>query len=171
MLRAIRKLFCCRSGATTVEFAVAFPFVMWILFMFVEVGVLTMRTTLLKRGLSQATRDVRLGDPSVASVDAFRSRVCDYVYALSDCENSLNIEMTAIENGNFESFKCRNRENDAWTPSTTFNPGQPEEIMLVRACLLVRPVFPGAGIGAALARDVGGDYAIVATSAFMNEPE
>ena len=42
--------------------------------------------------------------------------------------------------------------------------------MLVRACILVKPVFPGAGIGADLARQLNGEYAIVATSAFMNEP-
>lgn len=170
MIRAIRRFFLDRRGTTTVEFAVAFPFFMWILFMFAEVGVLTIRTSLLKRGLSMATRDVRVGDPAIMNIDAFRARVCDYIYAVSNCTTSLNIEMTLIENGSFDQFKCVNRENPDWTPETTFNPGDREKIMLVRACLLVNPVFPGAGIGAALSRELNGEYAIVATSAFMNEP-
>ena len=171
MIRTIRKYFFCRSGATTTEFAVAFPFLMWILFMFVEIGVFSIRTSLLKRGLSMATRDVRTGDPAIMSIDAFRSRVCDYTYALSDCNTSLNIEMTPIVDGDFTQFKCINRENEDWTPSTTFDPGAREQIMLVRACLLVKPVFPGAGIGADLSRELNGEYAIVATSAFQNEPK
>ena len=170
MIRAIRRFFFAREGSATMEFAVAFPFFMWILFMFVEIGVLTVRTALLKRGLSITTREVRVGDPSVMTHEAFLARVCDYTYPLTDCADTLNIEMTPIENGNFESFKCINRENEEWTPDTTYNPGEREQIMLVRACLLVKPVFPGAGIGADLARGLNGDYAIVAMSAFMNEP-
>ena len=34
MIRAIRRFFFDREGTTTTEFAVAFPFFMWILFMF-----------------------------------------------------------------------------------------------------------------------------------------
>lgn len=170
MIRAIRRFCFNRKGATTTEFAIAFPFLMWILFMFVEIGVFTVRTALLKRGLSMTTRDVRVGDTSVMNIDAFRNRVCEYTFALSDCAASLNIEMTPIENGSFDAFKCVNREDPNWTPVTTFTPGQREQIMLVRACLLVTPVFPGAGIGADLSRELNGEYAIVAMSAFMNEP-
>ena len=79
--------------------------------------------------------------------------------------------MTPIVDGDFTQFKCINRENEDWTPSTTFDPGAREQIMLVRACLLVKPVFPGAGIGADLSRELNGEYAIVATSAFQNEPK
>lgn len=170
MIRAIRRFFFNRDGATTTEFAVAFPFFMWILFMFTEIGVLTLRTAMLKRGLSIATRDVRVGDPAVLTLSGFRTSVCNNAFFLQDCADSLLIEMTKIENANLATFNCVNRADETLTPATTFNPGKPDEIMLVRACILVKPVFPGAGIGADLARQLNGEYAIVATSAFMNEP-
>ena len=171
MIRTIRKFFLGRNGSTTAEFAIAFPFFMWILFMFVEVGVLTMRTSLLKRGLAMAVRDVRVGDQWVMQIDAFRDRVCEYTFALSDCATSLNIEMAPIEDGQVHAFKCVNREHPSWTPAATFDPGSREQIILVRACLLVKPVFPGASLGADLSRELNGEYAIVAMSAFMNEPK
>lgn len=170
MIRRIRRLFRKEDGAVTTEFAIAFPFFMWILFMFVEVGVYTMRMAMLKRGLSMTTRDVRIGDPAVLNLDSFKDAVCNNAFFLADCRDSLVIEMTRIENGDFDQFTCVNRADETLTPATTFNPGQPDEIILVRACVLVKPVFPGAGIGADLSRTLNGEYALTATSAFMNEP-
>ena len=170
MIRAIRKFCFNRRGATTTEFAIAFPFFMWIMFMFAEIGVLSLRTGLLKRGLSMATYEARVGSTDVMNIAEFRNRVCEHTYAMSDCASSLNIEMSIIEDGNFAEFKCRNRENDDWTPATTFTPNVRNRIMLVRACILVNPVFPGAGIGADLSRGLNGEYAIVATTAIVTEP-
>ena len=171
MIRRIRRFFFDRKGSATVEFAIAFPFFMGIMLMFVEIGVLSLRTAMLKRGLSVATRDVRLGDQRVMSLDGFKASVCNNAFFLPDCSNSLVIEMSRIENGDFAQFKCINREDPDWTPATTFNPGQEDEIMLVRACILVRPVFPGAGMSSGLWKNLDGEYALVATSAFMNEPK
>ncbi len=171
MIRAIRRFLFNRNGAVTTEFAIAFPFFMWILFMFVEVGVYSMRMAMLKRGLSTATRDVRIGDPAVLNIAGFKDHVCNNAFFVANCRDSLLIEMTKIENGNFDSFNCVNRADETLTPATTFDPGNPDEIMLVRACVLVRPVFPGAGIGADLSRTLDGEYALTATSAFMNEPQ
>jgi len=67
-------------------------------------------------------------------------------------------------------IKCVNKVDPDITPAASFDPGDVEQIMLVRACVLVAPVFPGSGLGANLARQQNGEYALVATSAFMNEP-
>lgn len=171
MIRLFRRFFFEKKGSATIEFAVAFPFFVGILFMFTEIGVLSLRMSMLKRGMSVATRDVRIGKPAVKTLDGFKASVCNNAFFLPDCANSLVVEMTKIENGNFSEFKCINREDPNYTPATTFNPGKPEQIMLVRACILVRPVFPGAGMSAGLWQDLDGEYALVATSAFMNEPK
>ena len=171
MIRSIRKFFFDRKGSATMEFAVAFPFFIGILMMFTEVGILTLRTAMLKRGMSVATRDVRIGDTAVQNLEGFRASVCDNAFFLPDCSNSLLVEMTKIEDGDFTEFKCVNREDPDWSPKTDFDPGNEEEIMLVRACILVKPVFPGSGMTAGLWQGLGGDYALVATTAFMNEPK
>ena len=52
----------------------------------------------------------------------------------------------------------------------SFDPGTRSEIMVIRACLIVDPIFPGMGLGAMLPVDASGGYSIVMQSAFMNEP-
>jgi hypothetical protein len=64
---------------------------------------------------------------------------------------------------------CIDRTSDV-DPVITFVPGARSEIMFVRACLIVDPIFPGMGLGAQLPVDASGGYAIVVQSAFMNEP-
>jgi hypothetical protein len=44
-------------------------------------------------------------------------------------------------------------------------------MMLIRACTVFDPIFPGTGIGQQLPRDASGEgYLIVSRSAFVNEP-
>jgi hypothetical protein len=48
--------------------------------------------------------------------------------------------------------------------------GGNNELMMVRVCALFRPMFPSTGLGLNLRYDGDGNYAIVATTAFVNEP-
>ena len=43
-------------------------------------------------------------------------------------------------------------------------------MMMVRVCALSKPLFPTTGIGVGMQVDGDGNYAIVATTAFVNEP-
>jgi hypothetical protein len=50
--------------------------------------------------------------------------------------------------------------------------GADNEMMLIRACAVFDPIFPMTGLGLKLKKDeFGGGYAIIARSAFVNEPE
>lgn len=42
--------------------------------------------------------------------------------------------------------------------------------MLVRVCALFEPFFPTTGLGMMMRYNARGDYALVATTAFVNEP-
>ena len=66
-------------------------------------------------------------------------------------------------------MNCIDRTEEV-EPVINFNPGARSEIMFVRACVIVDPIFPGTGIGALLPVDRRGGYAIVTQRAFMNEP-
>ena len=48
--------------------------------------------------------------------------------------------------------------------------GTSNDMMIVRACLKVDPLFSGFGFGANMYKDATGAYSIVSTSAFVNEP-
>jgi len=41
---------------------------------------------------------------------------------------------------------------------------------LIRVCAVFKPVFPSTKLGIRLARDELGGYALVASSAYVNEP-
>jgi hypothetical protein len=62
-----------------------------------------------------------------------------------------------------------NREDDI-EPVVTFNTGGSQQLMLVRACMLVEPFFPSTGIALQLPTDSDGGYGLISMSAFANEP-
>jgi hypothetical protein len=51
-----------------------------------------------------------------------------------------------------------------------FDPGQPNELMLLRACYKYKPITPVGSVGAAMPKDAEGYAAIVSFSAFVQEP-
>ena len=83
-------------------------------------------------------------------------------------------------------LELRPISKDTWTPlegNTTcvdrtevvqpvldFIPGLQNEMMLVRVCAVLDPFFPGAGLAARMQLDASGGYALVAMSAYVNEP-
>ena len=189
--RQIRRFLRDDSGGPTIEFMLIFPAIVFFVFAFGEIGTLAVRTILLKRGLDIAIRDVRLGNiPShlddQQKHDLIKWGVCRNAFLLADCyrrnpdpsrpaKGSLLIEMIPVALGDplpDRPFECRNRRADI-DPVINLDTGDranaDNEIMLVRACIIASPVFPGTGIGAGL-RAVQGGYAIVAETVFLNEP-
>jgi hypothetical protein len=55
-------------------------------------------------------------------------------------------------------------------PLRQFDPGQPNELMLLRACYKYKPITPVGSVGAAMPKDAEGYAAIVSFSAFVQEP-
>ena len=173
--RVLRRLWRREEGSSTLEFIVLFPFLGYLIFGLAETGVLIVRSTNLDRGVDIAVRDVRLGQPSVASYDGLRDRICQLSFLLGSCNETLRLELTAIgttPSGGTPSgaVSCTNRADPDISPPIQFDTSTPGEIVIVRACLIVDPVFPGTGFMALLPKSDGGGYALVSRSAFMNEP-
>lgn len=160
------------AGNATMEFVVLFPFLLYMIFSIAEAGVLMTRTVMLDRGLDIAIRDLRLGLTEGVTHDIIKSQVCDAAFLLGRCDDVVLLEVSPLPNAT--SFpageaNCIDRTSTL-EPVVSFTPGARSEIMFVRACLVVDPLFPGTGLGAMLRRDASGGYAIVVQSAFMNEP-
>jgi hypothetical protein len=161
------------AGNATVEFVLITPALFYVLFTIGELGIIMTRSAMLDRGISVAVRDLRLGLTPGVTHDQIKERICDAAFLLGSCEDVLMLELVPLPDA--ASFPpgqvaCVDRSSDI-APVTTFNPGARSEIMLVRACLVADPLFPGVGLGAMLPKDASGGYAILAQSAFMNEPE
>lgn len=160
------------SGNATMEFVVLFPFLLYMIFSIAEAGVLMTRTVMLNRGLDIAIRDLRLGLTPGVTHDDIKDQICDAAFLLGECDAVVLLELSPLPNAaNFPAggANCVDRTSDL-EPVISFTPGAPSEIMFVRACLIVDPLFPGMGLGAMLPTDASGGYAIVVQSAFMNEP-
>lgn len=171
----MRRFLRNRDGMATMEFLVLFPLLMTFIVMIAEVGTYMVRTIQIERALDIAIRDVRLGQNAVRSHDGLRARICSSAFLITGCEDKLLVELVSLGSapgGNTPTggFVCRNRASDI-DPVVSFDPSGPGEIIVVRACLVQDPVFPGTGMMAMLPDAQGGGYAILAQSAFVNEPE
>lgn len=177
-LAQIRRRFLGNEGgAATIEFVVLVPVFLLVLINGIEASILMTRSTLLDRGLDMAMRELRLNTAEPPSYDAFRALVCERAGPIPGCMATLQVELTpvdptahAILSG---SAPCVTGTTDI-VPLLAADPahyaaGAANELMLVRACLVVEPIVPNIGLAALLPRD-GGGFRLVSVSAFVQEP-
>jgi hypothetical protein len=162
-------------GTATIEFCILFPVFMMLIISGVETGVLMSRQLMLERGLDLTMRAVRLGSMGNPTHDAVRDDICKNAVIIPNCEQSLMLEMAEVDTADWmvplAGNRCIDRTADINVPDEpNFTAGERNKLMMVRACSVFDPMFPGAGIGARLPRDASGGYRLMATSGFMNEP-
>ena len=177
MTRFARCFVQSEEGTTSVEFVIVFPMLMFFFLSIVELGVLMTRQAMLDRGLDLAVREVRLGNlPSPLEHNDLRNLVCAASATIPSCARQIRLEMVPM---NPRGAGMLDNEVDCVDlaapadvePVLNFTPGQPNELMLLRACVLFNPIFPTSGLGAHLIRQSGNAYALVSTSAFAIEPD
>lgn len=161
------------SGSATVEFVLVFPIYLAFLVLSIEAGFITMRHTLLERGMDLTVRELRLGTGTAPQHDAIKDLVCDNSLLLFDCEDNLRLEMAPADLFAFNSLDttadCTDRAEEA-KPVRAFTPGQPNELMLLRACYKYDPLFPDEFLGSALSKDTSGQASIISITSFVQEP-
>ncbi len=160
------------SGAATVEFVMIFPMVLWLVFSTFELGWLTTRQMMLARGLNLTIRDLRLDNIENPTHAKLKQLVCERSLVLRNCLTSVHIELvplTLTAGIPQTASTCVDRTGEI-EPVENFSTGTLEDIMFVRACVIVDIMLPGMGIGAALTKDASGGYIMVASSAFKREP-
>jgi hypothetical protein len=160
-------------GTASVEFVVVFPFFLGVLLSSFELSMITMRETMLERALDLTVRDIRLSTGTAPQHDDIKEQVCDLAPVIPDCEQNLRLEMVSIDPQNWVEpdsvFDCTDRSEEV-QPVRSFVNGMDNELMLLRACAKFEPIFPGAGLGKQLDKDGAGMAALIATSAFVQEP-
>lgn len=173
----IRRFRSKADGNATLEFVVLMPFLTFFMLALGEIGVFMTRHVNLDRSLDLAMREVRLGKASVATADGLRTRICDEAFLIADCRKTLLLELASFGmigafggGGQTDGITCKNR-NEEIDPVLRFDASSPGEIVIVRACVVVDPVFPTTGFMALMPDTVGGGYAVLAESAFIREPD
>lgn len=161
------------DGSATLEFAIVVPVVLSLLIMGGDAGYTSLQRVALDRAVDVAVRDVRLGSlPQGMTHDAFRTHVCGQAIMLPGCEERLLIEMRVIQTSNFAlpdgDAPCINMEEEI-APVTQFSLGAGDTVMYLRACYLMRPIFPTTSLGLQLPLDSSGMFALRTLTGFVNE--
>jgi hypothetical protein len=68
-----------------------------------------------------------------------------------------------------EALQCVDRREEA-RPVVSMVPGSGNDVMILRFCLLVDPLFASWGLGAMMPRVEGGGIPLYAHTFFVNEP-
>ena len=170
----LRRLCHRDEGSATVEFVIVFPFFITLFLSSVELGMITLRHTMLERGLDMAVRDIRLGTGDAPQHDDIKVDICDHAGIIPNCLATLRLEMVQVDLRNGVAFPdeadCVDTSKEV-EPVRSFVNGQENDMMVLRACVKFDPLFPTTGLGKKLHVDGAGQAALIAVSAFVQEPE
>jgi hypothetical protein len=116
---------------------------------------------------------LRIGTLVAPTHDELKAEICRQSLIIPECEESLTAELRPVSTVTWEmptnKIACVDRTQEV-KPVLEVTPGAANELMLIRVCAKFAPVIPTSGLGLALHKDGFGNYALVATSAFVNEP-
>jgi hypothetical protein len=187
----LRAFLADDNGTATIEFVFIIPIVMTIFMASIESGLFMVRHVMLERSVDIVVRDIRLGrldylakETQSKQHEDLKQIICStsvLAKTITKCMEGMRISMQAVNTANFDmpltNAPCRDEPKpfdpaDPGPPATEFKFGSDNEIMLMRVCLLERPLFPSTVIGAGMVAAAGGKgvYAIQTTTIFVNEP-
>jgi len=137
-----------------------------------DVGMQMVRQVMLDRATDISVRALRLGSWDTPTQERMKRNICNIAGILPDCMANLLIELRPTSTETWAPLPANPTcvdKNAVIQPVTSFDGGQQNEMMLVRVCARVKPMFPTTGIGLKLKED-GEWFSLVSTSAFVNEP-
>ena len=173
MRRHLRGWLGDETGSVVVEFAIMLPVFLIFLLSSVEMGMMTFRQTMMERGLDMAVRDLRMGLGGAPTHASVKPSVCKYAGFLPDCANSLRLEMQPMNLRSYSTLPATSDcvdKSEEIKPVRTFIAGGANQLMILRACIKIAPIFPAVGLGDQIAKDNNGDFSLYTISAFVNEP-
>lgn len=161
------------NGSASVEFVLYFTVIFFILAAGVEMAYMNLRHAMLERAVDYSVRDIRLATGNIPSYGEVKAQICEEATIIDDCEGNLQLEMVQVDPRAFAGMSpaadCQNAAEDP-RPVRNFVAGQANQLMLLRACIKFRPMFPTTGLGQELNMDDNGYAQLVVTSAFVQEP-
>lgn len=172
--RTLRAFGLSEKGVASVEFVVIFPFFVGVFLSAYEVAIMNIRAVMMERAVDIAVREIRLARGSDIEHEDVRWNICANAMGIPECLDVTKIELTRVDRETWttnleETPDCRDRLDEI-KPPKNFQNGQQNDLMLIRVCAVVDPIFPTFGVGRTIPKDDSGGYLIIASSAFVNEP-
>ncbi len=160
-----------REGSTAVEFAmVALPFAI-MMFSVIEIAFVFVLDSALENAVIETGRLVRTGQADAAGYTeaTFKTAVCNRMSIFaSGCSAKLTVDVRVIPQFNNPTLPDPMSGSSFSAAGMTYNNGQPDQLMLVRAWYKHTLFTPFLRQG--LSRLGGDDAYLTAATAFRNEP-
>lgn len=173
MIKFIKRFWRKEDGVVTTEFVLVFPVIFYFFGFGAEVGIYQLRQVMFERGVDIVVRQLRLGNEDMQDADALVSAICEETFVLGDCNDDLHLEMEQVEvttyRGPESGIDCIDRTASV-KPVITMTPGSGNDVMILRFCLLIDPVFANWGLGAIMPQASGGGIPLYAQTFYVNEP-
>ncbi|MEM9550721.1 MAG: TadE family protein [Pseudomonadota bacterium] len=173
MTRKARWFVRREDGSATIEFALTFPAMLMLLLSGVELGMVNLQHASLERAMDIVVREIRLGTGSTPQHDEIKTKICNEAVFIEDCTTNLRLEMIEVDPRNWAGLQsdadCTDQSEEA-TAVRNFVNGMDNELMVLRACAKIDPVFPTSGLGQNIHKDGAGQFALVSTTVFVQEP-
>jgi Flp pilus assembly protein TadG len=164
-----------QDGATTLAAVLFIPLFLMIFMSSVEISTLAIRQAMLDRAVDQTSRILRLGIEPLPDHALLKRAICNRLAIVPGCIENLTVEVVEVDKTSWSTTRagtaatCVDLSEEA-TPEMLIQRGQSDQLMLMRVCLKVKPMMPGAGVGARLTTDGSGALALVVATVFVNEP-
>lgn len=176
LLRRYRAFRRGERGASVVEFAMIAPIFLGMAFTFYDFGAFMVREVTLSAAVDRTVRDLRINrtvraDGRRSRLKDYRERICGQALMLSDCENTLTVELIRIRNPNHipsAATECVNRDPNAGPERQGRNAFQAGDLVMFRVCGVAKQLFPVLTPGSNLEND-DGDILIRASTIYVNE--
>lgn len=169
----LRQFFRDDSGTSTIEFVIIAPVFFMFMFMGIELGMVMTRQVMLDRAVDISVRALRLGNIEDPDLTKLRRRICASTALIRDCEQNLLLELQRVNTTTWDyptsPPACIDRTEEI-APVTQVTGGGSNDLMILRACLIIDPIFPTSPLGLRLPLDKSGGYQMFSISAFVNEP-
>lgn len=175
-IRALpRRFLRHEEGAVTIPTIIFIPFFLLLFTSSIELSTLSIRHSLLDRAVDDTARILKLGIEPLPDHLTLKRSICNRLAIVPNCMQDLMVEVIEIDKATWSTPRagtavtCIDHSEDT-EPETLIQRGVADQLMLMRVCLKVEPMMPGAGVGAQLVKDGSGAVALVVTTAFVNEP-
>lgn len=166
----LRRFLRRKDGATAVEFGlVALPFLA-LMFAIMETALVFFAGQVLETAAADSGRLILTGQAQSKKFDAakFKAEVCAKVYGLFDCEGGLQVDVRTYQSFAAIDTKKPIDADGKLTFTSTYAPGGPGDIVVVRLAY-AWPIQVSL-LGYSLADLAGSSRLLLATAAFRNEP-
>lgn len=170
-IRRLRDYREQKDGVSAIEFALVAPVFLGILLSLFELSFVMLRSTMVDNAMDVASKEIYTGD--ISDRAAFEQLICNHLALYDNCTDVINVE--AFEIASFSDIpsseaECIDTGDENFSPTTEFSTGNSSSIMFVRICMTTPIITPGLGFGASLPKLNDGNYGIVASTVFSNEP-